>query len=154
MSERAMKETNDDVVIHSVLLGEITARADELLTFPVGLYGFESCHAFALVSAGRENLWWLQSADRPELVFLLADPFQFFPDYEIDVPPTELMHVTSADTPNATPLVLVIVTLPAVRGESPTANLRAPILVDAARRVARQVVLPDERLSLTATLSI
>jgi len=138
------------VVVHSVLLGEIALRADELLTFPVGLYGFEACRAFALVSAGRENLWWLQSADRPELVFLLADPFQFFPGYEIDVPPAELGHVSEG----ATPLVLVIVTLPAARGESPTANLRAPILVDAERRVARQIVLPDETLSLTAPLAL
>ncbi|MBV9880274.1 MAG: flagellar assembly protein FliW [Gemmatirosa sp.] len=140
------------MTVTSVLLGELTVRSDELLTLPAGLYGFEAHRAFVLVSAGRDNLWWLQSMERPELVFLLADPFKFFAGYEIDVPDADLAALGVA--PDTIPLVLVIVTLPAGRAESPTANLRAPLLVDPTRRVARQVVLADDALSMTAALGL
>jgi flagellar assembly factor FliW len=143
---------SESLVVHSVLLGELTVGPDELLTLPTGLYGFETNHAFVLVSAGRENLWWLQSTERAELVFLLADPFKFFAGYEIDVPDADL--VSLGISPDATPLVLVIVTLPGSRADSPTANLRAPLIIDSAQRVARQVVLGVEALSMTAPLGI
>jgi flagellar assembly factor FliW len=143
---------SDDMVVTSALLGELAVRADALVTLAGGLYGFEECRAFVLVPAGRENLWWLQSADRPELVFLVADPFKFFAGYEIDVPDADLAPLGLG--PDATPIVLVIVTLPAGRADAPTANLRAPLVMNAERRVARQVVLSDETLSMTAPIAV
>jgi flagellar assembly factor FliW len=143
---------SDSLTVTSVLLGELTVRAEELLTLPTGLYGFEERRAFVLVSAGRENLWWLQSTERPELVFLLADPFKFFAGYEIDVPDADVAAL--GIDPATTPHVLVLVTLPGAPNDSPTANLRAPLLIDPDRRVARQIVLGDERLSMTAPLGI
>src|SRR5438105_3286194 len=94
----------------------------------------------------------LQSAEREDLVFLLADPFAFFPGYEVDVSPAELAPLGATET---TPLmVLVIVTLPARAGDAPSANLRAPLVLNPERRVVRQLVLSDESLSLTAPLSL
>lgn len=143
---------DDVVLVPSRLLGSLPVPRRELFALPQGLYGFEACRTFALVAAGRDGMWWLQSADRAELVFLLADPFTFFPGHVVDVPSTELVHLDATD---ATPLLaLVIVTLPARDGDAPTANLRAPIIVDPARRLARQVVLGDERLSLAARLTL
>ena len=142
----------DEVTIASHLLGSLTVPRTELVDVPAGLYGFEGCHAFALVPAGRDGLWWLQSAERAELVFLLADPFVFFAGHVVDVPPAELAPLgATEDTPL---MALVIVTLPARDGGAPTANLRAPVLLDPARRIARQVVLENERLSLTAALQL
>lgn len=142
---------SDVVLVPSQLLGSIPVPSQELFRLD-GLFGFESCTSFALVPAGRDGLWWLQSVDRAELVFLLADPFTFFPGHIVDVPPTELAQLDATDE---TPLTaLVIVTLPARDGDAPTANLRAPIILDAARRVARQIVLGDDSLSLTAPVSL
>lgn len=142
----------DAVVVASRLLGQIAVRDADLVALPAGLYGFEACRTFALVPAGRDGLWWLQAVERAELVFLLADPFAFFPGYEVDVAPGELAQL---DATEATPLMaLVIVTLPARDGDAATANLRAPIVLDPARRLGRQVVLPDESLPLTAPLDL
>jgi flagellar assembly factor FliW len=143
---------DDVVVVRSRLLGDIPVRRADLLVAPAGFYGFEACRTFALVPAGREGLWWLQSVDRAGLVFLLADPFAFFPGYEVDLPPAELAHLDA--TEDTTLMALVIVTLPTRDAEGATANLRAPVIVDPARRLARQVVLVDDTLPLTAPLTL
>ena len=125
--------------IASTLLGPLEVDPDARLRFDAGLYGFPDARDFALVPAGRQGLWWLQSADEPALALLLADPFHFFPDYAPDVPDAEL----AALAPDAAEFtLLVVVTLSA---DAPTANLRAPVVVDARARRARQVVLPEER---------
>ena len=138
--------------IESLLLGPVTAGPDALFEFPVGLFAFESCRQFVLVPSGREGLWWLQSAEHGALTFLLADPFRFYPGYEVQVPPTELAQL--GDPVEGSLAVFVIVTLPNGEGQGATANLRAPVLLDAVRRVGRQVVLPDDRREVTAPLTI
>ena len=41
---------------------------------------------FCLENEDPENpLWWLQSLDDPNLVFVLINPFLFKPDYEFDL---------------------------------------------------------------------
>lgn len=141
-----MSSDADTLVLPSLLMDSVTVRRTDLFTFPAGLYAYEACRAFALVPAGREGLWWLQSAERADLVFLLADPFPLFPGYEVTVPPTELAHLGAAA--DATLMVLSIVTLPRDEQSAATANLRAPVVLDVARRVGRQVVLQDERLGV------
>ena len=148
----APMSSDESIVLPSLLLESVTARRADLFTLPAGVYGFESCRTYALVPSGREKLWWLQSADRAELVFLVADPFHYFPGYEADVPPVELAQVgVSSD---ATLMVLVIVTLPQRDGEGPTANLRAPLVLDVDGRVGRQVVLADERYGVQTPFAL
>jgi flagellar assembly factor FliW len=127
--------------VRSDLLGTIPVPADELYSFAGGLFGFEGCRRFVLVSAGREGLFWLQSAEVETLAFLLADPFVHHPGYAPDLPDADLAHidVTAADEL----LVLCIVTLAQPPREC-TVNLQAPVAFNTRTRQARQVVLSDE----------
>jgi flagellar assembly factor FliW len=59
---------------------------------------FPDARDFALVPAGRQGLWWLQSTEESSLVLLVADPFRYFPDYAPDVPDAELAQL-GADAP-------------------------------------------------------
>ena len=49
------------VTVDSDLLGPLSVPARGILTFPSGMFGFPECRRFALVSAGRDGLFWLQS---------------------------------------------------------------------------------------------
>ena len=138
--------------IESLLLGPVTTGPDALFEFPAGLFAFESCRRFALVPSGRDGLWWLQSAEHAALTFLLADPFRFYPGYEVQVPASELAQL--GDPADGSLAVLVIVTLPRPEGDGATANLRAPVLLHAQRGLGRQVVLPDDRREVTAPLAL
>jgi flagellar assembly factor FliW len=133
----------DVVAVASDLLGALVVPASACYTFAGGLYAFEDAHGFALVPVGREGLWWLQSTERPGLVFLVADPFHFWPGYEADVPDAELAAMGEGTIPAAEQLLtLAIVTLPAERGEGASANLCAPLVLDTVAQRGRQVVLP------------
>ena len=138
--------------VASDLLGAIELPADALYTFGTGLYGFAEARRFALVPAGREGLFWLQSAESRGLIFLLADPFHWYPDYAADIPDAELAAL--GHTGDAPVGVLAIVTLPATPGEPASVNLRAPIVLDPEGRQGRQVVLRDERFGVREALAL
>lgn len=128
--------------VASELLGPIMASRDARYTFAAGLYGFETCHNFVLVPAGRPALYWLQSTEEPGLVFLLAEPGHFFPDYDVDVPAAELDALAGPGTRGDDFAAFAIVTLGNERGGA-TVNLQAPLVLHGPTRTGRQVVLGD-----------
>lgn len=105
---------------------------------PEGMLGFAGERRFVLLPAAAKGIFWFQSVDDGALVFLVIDPFEFFPEYTVELPdlpePGE-EHV----------LVLTIVTLPRQKGEACTTNLQAPLVFDLRDRTARQMLLPDPR---------
>jgi len=135
--------------IASTLLGPLEVDPEARLRFDAGLYGFPDARDFALVPAGRQGLWWLQSADEPALALLLADPFHFFPDYAPVIEATTLQALEADDLADVLLLVLV---KPGATLADMTANLMAPILVNHRTRRAAQVVLDDSSLPLRAPL--
>ena len=82
--------------------GEINYEAEECLSFPVGLFGFEEEHSFLLLPFhGSENtLLCLQSTVTPALAFVAVDPFTLNPGYTPDPSPAQLESLdveTAAD---------------------------------------------------------
>jgi flagellar assembly factor FliW len=136
-------EETETVTLESAALGQIAVPAASVYALqPTGLLGLEQYTRFALVPAGREGVFWLQSAEEPGLAFVLADPFRAVPGYAADIPDAELAPLGAGAEGDF--MVLVVVTLGAGGGPT-TANLRAPLVFNVATRRARQVVLPDDR---------
>lgn len=127
--------------VSSELLGEIRVPEESVFHFPQGLYGFEDARSFVLIPAGREGLFWLQSADFSALAFLLVDPFRWVDNYNVDLPDAELVSLAPADAGDVA--VLAIVTLPRNSEERPTANLQGPVTLNVRKRVGRQIVIQD-----------
>lgn len=129
----------ETIFVASRLFGPLTVPRDDLLTMPEGMLGFTGERHFVLLPAAPEGVFWLQSVDDGSLIFLLVDPFKFFPGYEANVP--ELPD-TTAESDVA---VMAIVTLPRRPDEECTCNLQAPVVVHLPSRAAQQVVLADPR---------
>jgi len=127
--------------VRSDLLGELRIRSSDTLHFAGGLLGFPECQRFALLRAGHDGLFWLQSMDYAALVFLLVDPFMAVTDYSIDVAPTQLADL-GAYRPSDIAL-LSVVTLPDRADGDATANLQGPIAINFATSSAKQLVLSD-----------
>lgn len=83
-------------------------------------------------------LYELRSLDRPEVSFLVAVPSAFFPDYTIDLDEAACADLELDDPSDA--LVLVVLTVGADVGTA-TANLLAPVVINARLRTAAQVIL-------------
>jgi flagellar assembly factor FliW len=131
-----------DFQVQSDLLGAFTVRTDAVIEFPNGLLGFPECRRFALVRAGTDTVYWLQSLDYTALCFLLVDPFPYFSDYAVEIPPAEVFELGGV---NATDIALLaIITLPAPgASEKPTANLQGPVIVNLRSRRGKQLICTD-----------
>ncbi len=144
------------LTVASDLLGTFEVAPEARYHFAAGLYGFAALRDFALVPAGREGLWWLQSLEESGIVLLVADPFRYFADYAPDVPDAELTQVGQAGrSPDVGDVALfAVVTLPGAAGETASANLKAPLVLDTRARRGRQVVLPGERRGVAEPLAL
>jgi Uncharacterized protein conserved in bacteria len=131
-----------DYLVHSDLLGDFTIPSNSAIEFAAGLLGFPECRRFALVRAGTDSMYWLQSLDYPTLVFLLVDPFPHFTDYAVEIPVVDAQELGVAEPSDLA--MLSIVTLPPPgSGERPTANLQGPVAINLRSRRGKQIVGAD-----------
>lgn len=127
------------MIVESDLLGEISVEPQEIVHFPTGLLGFSECRQFALVPSEREGLYWLQSADHRELIFLLVDPFLAVDGFVVDLAPPDLGELQAATESDLA--IFAIVTLGAPEDGGCTVNLQGPIAVNLRERRARQIAV-------------
>lgn len=130
--------------------GKMTVDEKNVFTFEKGLPGFSDETAFVLLPFAEESPFFiLQSAQTPELAFVIADPFPFFPAYDFrldDAVVNQLQIQSEGDV-----LVFVILTVADPFANS-TANLQAPIVLNKANRYGKQVILADERYTTKHSL--
>ncbi len=138
--------------VQSDLFGEISVPADAILSFPTGIYGFEDSRSYILVEAQLPGFFWLQSTDRSSLLFLLVDPFAHAEGYAIDLDAGTRDALGASRSEDIA--ILSIVTLPRDEAEEATLNLRGPIAINMATRLARQLVLDDPRWGVRQALDI
>ncbi len=114
------------------------------------LPGFPTLRQFALVQLDDDGLLCaFRSVEQPDTRFLVVPPAAFFPEYtpEVDEDAVRDLGIENVDDV----LVLVVIKAGASLAES-TANLAAPLLVNAVTRRAQQVVLDDPAHALAAPL--
>jgi flagellar assembly factor FliW len=116
------------------------------LTFPAGLPGFEDYTAFALIEDEYyAPFGWLQALDDPHISFLIVSPQAVVGDYALDLAEEEREALRLEN--EVAPRLYCIVTVPQDMHEM-TANLKAPVVINPARRRGKQVIRTDERYSL------
>lgn len=95
-------------------------------------------------------LYELRSLEQPEIRFLVAVPSPFFPEYVIELDETACTELDLHDADDA--LVLVVLTVDPDTGGA-TANLLAPVVVNAKTRHAAQVILSGSDWSVRAAVA-
>jgi len=117
----------------------------EVITFPLGILGFEDYHEFRLVrDTAWEPLAKLQSVQEPRLSFVIAPPRVFIADFCVRIDPLEVAELEIRDV-NETEL-WTIVTIP----DDPcqmSANLQGPIVINRTNSLGKQVVLTRSHYS-------
>ncbi|MDR1160545.1 MAG: flagellar assembly protein FliW [Syntrophomonadaceae bacterium] len=110
------------------------------LVFNDGIPGFPKDKKFIIMPVDEKGpFYYLQSLDT-ELCLLIADPFVFFPDYQIDLPDEHVLSLTDDDQGQFA--VYVILTLEEDFKKT-TANLLAPIIVNEVTRRGIQYIPPS-----------
>lgn len=137
-------------ILQTSRFGALTVDESDIINFPRGVPGFENHREWALAGEDDNPVKWLQSLSDGDVALPVVVPLDFFPDYHITLTRADLVALQCGDAQSLA--MLVVVTIPVDRPWDATANLRAPVVVNPAKRVARQIILDDEELSLQTPL--
>lgn len=125
------------MTIESKPYGSIEISERQVIHFPVGIFGFEFLKEYALLDATQSGFYWLQSLEKPEIAFILLNPYELRSDYVLDIADEDLESIRYETEDDL--LVFAIVTIP----EDPTlvsANLAGPVLMNRAHQLGRQCI--------------
>jgi flagellar assembly factor FliW len=142
----------NDVIIRSDRFGEIEIEPDRLIEFSDGILGFPESRRFAMLDANDTGLYfWLQCVEDPALAFLSVIPWEFFPEYTVDL--SDDIERSLAVAAESDVLVLALVTVQADTREL-TANLLGPLVINVVAKRGCQLVLADSGFSVRAPLQV
>lgn len=132
--------------LNAKYFGKITYTEDDLITFSEGLFGFEAYKKFLPLPFCEENdsLLSLQSVENEELSFILMNPFTFFPDYAPTLSKQDKAALKVQEDKDVSYYVICVLKDSL---EQSTANLKAPVAVNAVNRTARQIILDSPAYS-------
>ncbi|MBC9784464.1 flagellar assembly protein FliW [Heliobacterium chlorum] len=114
-----------------------------VIRFERGIPGFEEERSFLLVPLdGKAPFYFLQSADNPLLRFIACEPFRLLSKYEVELTEKDLRDLLLEKEEDA--FILLILT-PAERIQESTINLKAPVVINVKKRLAKQVILENDQ---------
>lgn len=148
-----MTETGSTSVIkmETTRFGQVEVDPTRVVTLPQGMVGFPLQTKYTFIQHRDDSpLHWLQSLERPDLAFVVVNPLIFDQGYQVAIGRAE-SKLLKVDDP-AQIQVWVVVTIPQGHPEKMTANLRAPVVVNLATRLAAQVIMENSDLPLRKPL--
>jgi len=134
------------VKVKTTRFGELEVNPNDIVTFSEGLLGFENLKKYFVVDPGDSTLiLWLQSTEDEKVAFPIIEPKIFKPDYIAKLLPADLNGLELESLQSAK--LYSILTIPANVTEM-SANLKAPVVINSAKKVGKQIVLQDSKLSV------
>jgi flagellar assembly factor FliW len=129
------------MLIKTTRFGSLEVEPEDLITFPAGLLGLEDCREWILLAdAQNDSLGWLQSVLRAEIALAVVSPRRFVPRYQMRVACAELAPLELPEVKEAQVVVIV-----GKNDRSITLNLKAPLVINAERRLGRQVIVNGDQ---------
>lgn len=127
--------------IETKYLGKINIDEDSIVSFPHGLLGLKDSQNFVLVNMeGSPYFKFLQDIKNPSISFLVVNPWNFFPDYDIELPDEKLENININPKGENLMDIYAIVSLSKEFKKS-TANLLAPVVINLKEKKGKQFVL-------------
>ena len=121
--------------------GEIDIDESKIIDMRGGILGFEHLKKYALhIRDDNKPFWWLQSLEDGAIAFVVINPYYAKADYEpmISDNDVKLLEIEGAED-----VVLLAILTIRQNPFSVSMNLRAPIVINAKKKIAKQIVLED-----------
>ncbi|MEG6566769.1 flagellar assembly protein FliW [Thermoanaerobacterium saccharolyticum] len=123
--------------------GLVSYNVEDVLHFDEGIPGFEGLKSFILLSSEEFTPFkWLQSLDDTDIAFVIIDPKVVVKDYEVEIDEETIRLLEIKDLNHI--LVFAIVVIPD-EIEKMTANLKAPIIINAENNKGMQVIMDNDK---------
>lgn len=153
MSASSVKRCEEKMETRKIVsgkLGEIEFQESDVITLSAPMLGFPELNDFVLISNEKSYPFlWFQSVQDVNICFILVEPEIFFPDYKPDVSKRD-MKILNADEEKP-PKLFGIVVVPD-QPKNATVNLRAPLAVNMEKKLAKQVILEDDKWQIKSPL--
>ncbi|WPZ18095.1 flagellar assembly protein FliW [Geobacillus subterraneus] len=120
--------------------GTVTVKEEDIIRFPHGLPGFANEKRFVLLPLAGTPFVILQSVETPALGFVLIAPFSYFPSYEFELDEATVEQLEIESERDVAVYVILTVADPF---DDTTANLQAPVVIHARKRLGKQVILTN-----------
>lgn len=133
------------MILSTEHLGDIEFSEVDIIKFPKGIPGFESEKEFILVPSDDIDFPfnYLQSVKSNDLAFIVTDPFLFVEEYDFELSDNDAEFLDIKDESDLASIsFLSIVTIPD-EVEKTTINIMAPIVINHASKVGRQILLDE-----------
>jgi flagellar assembly factor FliW len=140
------KQTMKKYTIQAPKIGQIEFENEDILTMSSPMLGFPKLKRFLLISTEQTfPFYWLQSVDNPEVSFLMLEASLFFNDYAPKLSEKDLQSVKCEDKSKLRTFAIVVVPK---NPKDSTANLKAPIIINEEKMLAKQIILDDDKYSI------
>lgn len=128
--------------IEGTRFGTLEFEENDVIRLEEGLLGFPLSRRFLLFPYGDGSaFFWLQSADEPEIAFIVVNPFDFFNDLEFVIQDEDAFSIGLTRGEDIE--VFSLVTIPEGRPEEMRSNLAGPVVVNVRNRLGRQVLIKE-----------
>lgn len=132
--------------VNTTRFDELQVNKEDVINFQEGLLGFENLKQFFVVDPGDSTLiLWLQSIDDGKIAFPIIEPKIYKPDYVAKLLPADMSSVELESLSQAK--IYSILTIPSDITQM-SANLKAPIVINNEKKIAKQIVLQDSKLNV------
>ena len=133
------------MLVKTKYFGEIDLTEDKIITLDNGLMGVENYKKYTILydseADGQPNISWLQSVEEPGLALPVISPFLVKPDYNPVVEDEVLKPLGELNEENLA--IFLVLTVPS-RPEEVTANLKAPVIINADTRQGCQIIVENK----------
>lgn len=132
------------MILNTKNFGEVEVGEQDILEFEYGIPGFENMTQFVILGKTDDEspFFWLQSVQNSNLAFVIMNPRDLVPDYEVEIDMFTANLLKIKDENDA--LIYAIVTVPEDISKI-SINLKAPIVINAQSNRGCQVVLENEK---------
>lgn len=126
--------------INAKYFGQVSYEANETIHIINGLIGFESYTEYLPIPFHEDNdsLISLQSLEDETLSFILMNPFGICPDYAPSISEQDMKELKAKSADDISYYVISVIRDSVAES---TVNLKAPLIVNALNRQAKQVIL-------------
>lgn len=125
--------------IATTRFGDIEVKDIDVITFVKPILGFQNYKKFVVLPAGSDcPIYWLQSVEDGKLAFLMVDPYYILPSYEVSFTHQDLAELEAERVEDISIYTLLVV--PQDPKQIRT-NLRAPIVINKVKKLAKQMIL-------------
>ncbi len=134
------------MIVESERFGTMDLKENKIFEFPAGIPGFEDLRKFVILEIEQTKpIYWMQSTENKYIALPVINPFEIIEDYYVVIKDTE---VTELNIENENDLMIMNVLVIPSDINKMTANLAAPIIINARTGIGKQIFIDAAELPI------